>query len=305
MSNDDSALQRPPKRLREDANFANPTPLTRSEIWMPYGDVVLQAQSTLFKVNRDILAKHSSVFQGLFLVPQSPNQEMMEGCPIVEVSDSASDIKLLLTALYDPLHNKAAQPFEVISVMLRLGRKYEILAFKNDALARMHTEFPASLSNWRSPLANQNLATIEDRAGLFTLEELFQGAQCGGGSRSDLPDSTKVVLALAKERIGELHKQYGEEMLGYRFQCGKHCVPRVFVAHSSIRGMIHEGSFLRGLEIFGPGPSATGLPCTDLCPHAKEAAKTKWGLIQSAAWKKLPGFFGLPDWEELKDFDSF
>lgn len=51
--------------------------------------------------------------------------------------------------------------------MLRLGRKYEILAFKNDALARMHTEFPASLSNWRSPLANQNLATIEDRAGVY------------------------------------------------------------------------------------------------------------------------------------------
>ena len=69
---------------------------------MPYGDIILQAESTQFRVNRDILAKHSSVFQDLFLIPQPPNEGTVEGCPIVQLSDSAIDLQLLLTAFYDP-----------------------------------------------------------------------------------------------------------------------------------------------------------------------------------------------------------
>ncbi|KAJ7465228.1 hypothetical protein FB451DRAFT_1262977 [Mycena latifolia] len=63
---------------------------------MLYGDIILQAESTQFRVNRDILALHSS----------PPNEETVEGCPIVEMSDSAKDVELLLTALYNPSCNR-------------------------------------------------------------------------------------------------------------------------------------------------------------------------------------------------------
>ncbi|KAJ7183254.1 hypothetical protein C8R46DRAFT_850040, partial [Mycena filopes] len=140
----------PPKRKREDYSSSSTSgPLAHSEIWMAYGDVVLQAELTLFKVNRDILVKHSTVFQGLFLVPQPQIQEVVEGCPIVESSDTAKDVGLLLAALYDPYHHKDKQPFEVVAMMLRLGRKYDIAILKVDAIARMHAKFPTTLSKWQ------------------------------------------------------------------------------------------------------------------------------------------------------------
>ena len=74
----------------------------RSKIWMLYGDIILQAESTQFRVNRDILSKHSSVFQDLFLLPQPVGEELVEGCPIVQLADSAIDLELLLSAFYDP-----------------------------------------------------------------------------------------------------------------------------------------------------------------------------------------------------------
>ncbi|KAJ7116530.1 hypothetical protein C8R44DRAFT_627933 [Mycena epipterygia] len=138
-----------------------------SEIWMPYGDIILQAESTLFKVNRDILAKHSPVFQGMFLVPQPQIQENIDGCPIVELSDTAKDVGLLLAALYDPFHYKFAQPVEVVAAMLRLGRKYEISSFKDDAISRMHREFPTQLQVWDRRIAKKTLKKIKPVAGVY------------------------------------------------------------------------------------------------------------------------------------------
>jgi len=74
----------------------------RSEIWMAYGDIILQVESRQFRVNRDILAKHSSVFRDVFSVPQPLSEATVEGCHIVELSDKAEDWELLLAALYDP-----------------------------------------------------------------------------------------------------------------------------------------------------------------------------------------------------------
>jgi hypothetical protein len=69
---------------------------------MQYGDIILQAESTQFRINRDVLAKQSSVFRDMFSVPQPPNEPTIEGCPIVHVSDTAKDWELLLEVLYDP-----------------------------------------------------------------------------------------------------------------------------------------------------------------------------------------------------------
>jgi hypothetical protein len=74
----------------------------RSAIWMPYGDIILQAESTQFRVNRDILAHQSTVSGDMFSVPQPPNEPTVEGCPIVYVSDTAKDCELLSGVLYDP-----------------------------------------------------------------------------------------------------------------------------------------------------------------------------------------------------------
>ncbi|KAF7360149.1 hypothetical protein MVEN_00743400 [Mycena venus] len=115
---------------------------------MPYGDIILQAETTQFRINRDVLAKHSPVFEDMFAVPQPLNEPTMEGCSIVHVSDTAKDWELLLEMLYDPFRCEDTLPFDLVASMLRLGRKYEFKAAKENAKSRIHHEFPAKLDSW-------------------------------------------------------------------------------------------------------------------------------------------------------------
>ncbi|KAJ7196483.1 hypothetical protein GGX14DRAFT_325941, partial [Mycena pura] len=128
----------------------NSTPI-RSKIWMPYGDIILQAESTQFRVNRDVLAHQSSVFRDMFSVPQPADEPTIEGCPIVQVFDKAKDWALLLETLYNPcafsskyrFNAEKTLEFVVIAAMLRLGRKYDMPKVKNTALSRIHQAVPS------------------------------------------------------------------------------------------------------------------------------------------------------------------
>lgn len=74
----------------------------RSDIWYEDGNVILQAEGTQFKVHKSILAQSSSVFKDMFSFPQPPSvgTELVEGCPIVHLSDSAKDVNYVLQALF-------------------------------------------------------------------------------------------------------------------------------------------------------------------------------------------------------------
>ena len=87
-----------------DASIANST--RNSEFWFDDGSVVLNVQSTLFRVHRSILSMHSTVFSDMFSIPQPPDQTAIEGCPVVHLHDSADDFTYLLKALYNPLYAK-------------------------------------------------------------------------------------------------------------------------------------------------------------------------------------------------------
>lgn len=78
--------------------------LVRSDLlWLDDGNIVLQADTTLYKVHRSTLALHSPVFDDMFRLPQvfsDAKQEMIDGCPLVVLHDTAEDIDLMLRAFY-------------------------------------------------------------------------------------------------------------------------------------------------------------------------------------------------------------
>jgi hypothetical protein len=88
--------------------LGNPNALTTSstrhpDLWFDDGSIVLSVQMTLFRVHRTTLSKHSTVFADMFSIPQPLDQVTIEGCPVVNLPDSAADFAYLLKALYDPL----------------------------------------------------------------------------------------------------------------------------------------------------------------------------------------------------------
>jgi len=99
-------LQPPRKRSRSnhefDMNTNENTVIHSTNFWFKDGSIVLQAETTQFRVHSTMLARHSSVFGDMFEIPQPAEGEpRVEGCLLVHVSDSAEDIGHMLSSMYD------------------------------------------------------------------------------------------------------------------------------------------------------------------------------------------------------------
>ncbi|KAJ7697609.1 hypothetical protein B0H17DRAFT_1051626 [Mycena rosella] len=274
------------KRKRTEdppAEPADAAPL-RSKIWMPYGDIILQAESTQFRVNRDVLAQQSSVFRDMFSVPQPPNEPTVEGCPVVHVSATATDWELLLDVLYHPFHS-GSRPFNVVASMLRLGRKYDIHDAKEDAVSRIRYEFPYSDLNMTKIQSRDVLHSPHLSANPDAIQEtLLSGVPRNDGSRVNLPDNIKLTLAIALERI----LLFQRETLSWLE--GDDVVP-------------HESCDLPDKEKLD---LAYTIDAWDeqwsgkLCGVCEDAAKACYETSRQKGWDLLPSFFGLPGWEDLE-----
>ncbi|KAJ6529617.1 hypothetical protein B0H19DRAFT_1082732 [Mycena capillaripes] len=130
--------------------FLNRTlPALRSAIWYSDGSVVLQAETTQFRVHASILAAGSSVFKDMFEVAQAPNNvdSQVDGCPLVQLyDDKPQDVEFVLLALYDwKFFQSAKKEFAQVAAMWRFGKKYEFDEIRDDALRRLEYIFPSSL----------------------------------------------------------------------------------------------------------------------------------------------------------------
>ncbi|EGN97666.1 hypothetical protein SERLA73DRAFT_57744 [Serpula lacrymans var. lacrymans S7.3] len=123
----------------------------RSDFWFQDGNIVLIAGSAAFKVHRGQLERHSDVFRDLFSVPQPAVQNLVDGCPCVEIYDCPSDVHHLLVALYDGLYfqqKPTVTDFPAIAAVLRLSTKYFIEHLRRRCIARLELDWPSTLVGW-------------------------------------------------------------------------------------------------------------------------------------------------------------
>lgn len=80
-----------------------PAGLTPVEsLWFEDGNLILRAEDSLFRIYSGILSARSSVFKDMFAFPPpAEGNDNMDGCPIVEVYDSAEDMTYFLQAILD------------------------------------------------------------------------------------------------------------------------------------------------------------------------------------------------------------
>ncbi|KAJ7185845.1 hypothetical protein C8R46DRAFT_1289076 [Mycena filopes] len=280
---------------------------TRSGIWMPYGDIILHVESTQFRVNRDVLAKHSSVFRDLFSVPQPANEPTTDGCHIVHLSDNADDWAEVLASLYEP--------------------KYDFIEPQTAAVARIRYEFPSDFKAFND--LDADMTRIKYRRGIYcdllnlayecgiyssipllafcclrenSLESLFDGVQRDDGSRVILSDELKINLALAFGKMALFQHRslawlrdasvvpHASCLSATRCTEQRNAMARV-VDHD------HEGQFNLGYTIDQWDDRWTGM----LCPLCEEAAIAVYDGNRRGAWELLPTFFGLPEWKDMQD----
>lgn len=93
----DNGIVRPPSHLQSQQFF------TRDEkYWFEDGNIILSARNVGFKVYKGLLAEHSAVFRGMFVVAQGAHTagEQADGCPVVPLDDSPDDLRELFRIIY-------------------------------------------------------------------------------------------------------------------------------------------------------------------------------------------------------------
>ncbi|KAF7297747.1 BTB domain-containing protein [Mycena kentingensis (nom. inval.)] len=329
-----SIAERPPKRPREEQEHRPESPILRSpDYWFEDGSIVLQAQSTQFRVAKTMLAIHSAIFRDMLALPNPLNEPRVEGCPVVVLPDDrAADWKYLLDAMYskvwlwDP--EDEYPTLSQLAGVLRLSRKYDMPTFTQRAVSRLKTAFPSTLSKFDELTKTNGRIQFPGNLTHFQFRVEIVNLAREMGLFSVLPSAFyELAIASSEEGVGLLSDDLFKLHPADQVTC--------------LRGRVRLVASLRD----GPGkwmdprnklvPCAsctTSAGCSDAIethPYSKlvlQAAEpallldgyprkiklcraceiTTKGIHKSARekiWERLPSYFELPPWEELLRMD--
>ncbi|EPQ50346.1 hypothetical protein GLOTRDRAFT_82380 [Gloeophyllum trabeum ATCC 11539] len=300
--------------------------LTRcDDLWFEDGNVVLQAEQKLFRVYRGLLADSSSTFSEMFKLPQPDSAEQYDDCPLITMPDSAEELEYLLNAVFKPgyLESMLCKNTAFLIGALRLSTKYNIQSIRRRIVDELALIYPRTLQGFyhrvRHPVHEQFIGKAYIAAELARVGEapiLLPAILycCATYTTETILDdngpvglnwSEKRACIMGRERImvayRKLEKQLKPQALPPTVNCelpgGQRCeiqqgvwVPllqkrRKLTAHWFMP-MLSHGNDLS----WGPG----------VCFSCFDAMKTLYHNELNAIWEKLPEYFGLPSWEDLR-----
>ncbi|KAJ7366529.1 hypothetical protein DFH08DRAFT_169699 [Mycena albidolilacea] len=316
------------KRRRTDDADTPATPLVRStEYWFDDGNIILQVESTQFRVAKSVLSRHSSVFRDMLMMPLPADEPTVENCPVVVLSgDTAQDWTLFLEAMYPKSLMEEVPRFELIAAILRLSKKYECPAFRQDCVRRLKTKFPTTLEEydelepWTCIKGNKNIYLPILR---FAREI---------GLHSIIPLIYCHMLTLSRGRYMPKILNVDDASLGAsdRFAC------LLGIANLQI---LQSTTTMAWLEVDLPSSALPAQNCLQparcvamvketileaasthppslcvisewnetwgvgMCRPCEKKAKDVFEAGREECWDKLPSMFGLPEWKELMSND--
>jgi hypothetical protein len=75
-------------------------PVPVDELWFKDCGLIIRAGDYVYRVSSDVLAMRSPVFRDMLGFPTPENEETLDGCPVVRLPDSSTDVTHFLRALY-------------------------------------------------------------------------------------------------------------------------------------------------------------------------------------------------------------
>ncbi|KAJ6519047.1 hypothetical protein C8R45DRAFT_885299 [Mycena sanguinolenta] len=294
---------------------AEETAINRSELWFSDGSVVLQAQTTQFRVHLGVLPKHSSIFRDMQALPQPPDEPTFEGCPIVRLLDDPTDLEYVLNTLYDPAFlAQKTLPLEAVGAFIRLGRKYDFRALVDSAVARIAAVCPRTLEEYDA-LNSSNTQHIEMYPGI---EVDMLALVSENGIMSALPSACYRALQPWKY-IGDLFdgtlredgtQAYFSQIDLRRCTIGHEKLSRqqfetrtweVDNCASPTRCRNGRQGIREALDQYLVYALVTGVKSAQLCAVCSQHVTESMTAGRKKIWEELPLMFDLPPWDQLKN----
>ncbi|KAJ7773971.1 hypothetical protein B0H16DRAFT_1510574 [Mycena metata] len=306
------------KRRRAESWDDSPTSPVRSDIWFEDGNIIVQAEDTQFRVYKGPLCKSSEVLKTA--VDNMGDSKGVDGCPLLFLSDSPTDLGHVFRALFDPWSNpdSVPLPFEVVAAFLRLGRKYDMKPMYSRALARVTSVFPTSVEEFTAcvptklfvfadPPNAQRLEIVVDTILLareLTLPSLLPSAlwyasvnleAFANRRATSLSEIDRQGIILGGNGARSAYAEYLFDWLDESAVPSPNCIaPKSCCARKmkySLKLWRPPGSKVR-LSWHASAEKGLCTPCITLGKKHHSEGRKRF-------WKELPSFFNLPSWDEL------
>jgi hypothetical protein len=92
--------------------------------------IVRTSDLTSFHVHKLVLASSSSVFGDMFSLPKTPNSDMVNELPVVDISEDAELVRCLITMLY-PIPPEIPTSYDRILALLAAAQEYGMHAIQS------------------------------------------------------------------------------------------------------------------------------------------------------------------------------
>ncbi|GJJ13620.1 hypothetical protein Clacol_007876 [Clathrus columnatus] len=135
-------------------------------LYLPDGDIVLFSLPkddviTAFKVDRVLLRRASPVFEAMFALPPSENNESYDDTPLVKLQDESDHLTMFLNALYDsrciPWQKNGLRTVREVDGTLILAVKYQVDHLHQRIVSLLERDWPSILADWDINEAELNI----------------------------------------------------------------------------------------------------------------------------------------------------
>ncbi|KAJ7644015.1 hypothetical protein FB45DRAFT_285843 [Roridomyces roridus] len=120
----------------------------RATPWFDDGNCIIMCSTVAFKIYKGLLAQHSPVFREML---QRKPAEVIDGCPAIQMDDSAADLASFLNAIHGcerSFQITCKQEFLTLVGVLRIATKYKADGLRQRALHPLQRIYPKSLAQW-------------------------------------------------------------------------------------------------------------------------------------------------------------
>ncbi|KAK7021229.1 BTB domain-containing protein [Favolaschia claudopus] len=298
-----------------------------TEYWFDDGNIILQVESTQFRLIKSVLSMHSNVFRDMFTLPLPNDEPTVEGSPVVVLSgDTSRDWKLFLGAMYPKRLMDELPSLELITAILRLSKKYDCPVFRQDCIQRLKSDFPTKLSlydesddSWSFQEEDDMFMPILALAKEIGLHSILPTLYCIMLTMEretylpivlDVEDtrfSTADRLACTLGIVNLLRLQSETTMAWLSLDAQSSSIPAKSCIQGSMCVAAVKKIILDLAEAHHPDIYVLDIWVdewgTDLCRACRKKAKEVYKTGRKTCWNKLPGAFGLSNWDVLESLD--
>ena len=94
---------------------------------LPDASIIIQSSNQInFRVHKSVLAMNSPFFKDMLSLPQPPNDELIDGLPVVKLSEDASVLSNLLSLFYLQWRRVKPGSYEMVFALLAACQKYDM-----------------------------------------------------------------------------------------------------------------------------------------------------------------------------------